>query len=169
MLYWGRQPSASVLRHFGGFYMNESIRRRNKNSAKSVSLPRACGQSLLTGFLTSAVLLLIAVSVSYAQADPVSFALPASLATLYLSIAASGFTAARKSDAPLLAGVIVGAVWLVLILLLSLIAGDAGGCGFGTVGSLFAHTAIPVASLLGAYIGKRRVKRPSSHHKKRRR
>ncbi len=149
--------------------MNESTRRRGRNAAGAAPLPLACIRSLLFGLLAAVLLLLIAVALTYAQSDPSRFATPASLVTLYLAVSLTGFLAARASDSPVLAGGICGAVWLVLVLLLSLIAGGDGGCGFGTLGTLLARASIPIASVLGALIGKKRTKRASSHRKKRRR
>lgn len=149
--------------------MNESPRRRGKNAVKTLPIPLSCGYALLFGILSAIVLLLIATAITYAQADPIRFAAPAALAALYLAVALTGAVSARSSETPLLAGALCGAAWLVIVLLLSLIAGGHGGCGLGTISSIIAHVGIPVAAVLGALIGKRQTKRPASHHKKRRR
>lgn len=149
--------------------MNESPRRRSKYAPKTLSLPLACGYALLVGVLSAIVLLLLATAITYAQADPIRFSTPAALAALYLAIAFTGIVSAHTSQTPLVAGILCGTAWLVLILLLSLIAGGSDGCGFGTLGGIIAHAGIPIAAVLGSLIGKKRTKRPSSHRKKRRR
>ena len=147
--------------------MNETARRRSQNTTSP--FPLSIAYALLIGFACAIVLLLLTTAVVYAQADPNRFALGGALAVLYLSAAASGIAAARLTKVPLLSGLVTGAVWLVLILLLALLSNGSATGEFNPLASILAHAAIPVSSLIGGYLGKKHTKRTTSRHKKRRR
>ncbi len=149
--------------------MRESSRHPTKHSTGILSLPRACTYSLLIGLLASVVLLLIATTVSYIQADPNKFAFPAALASLYLALCLTGIAAARSSEAPIVVGSVCSGIWLALLLLVSLIYDSDKGHVLAAFPSVIAYAGIPASVMLGVLIGKKKAKRPSSRNKIRRR
>ncbi len=149
--------------------MNASHRRKSKGNTEPYPLMIACGRALLFGIGAAAIFLLLAAALAYSMDDPIRAAPTSSLAALYLALTVTGVIAARSSDTPLTAAAITGGLALSLVLLLSLIAGTGGGCGFSAVGNLFAYAGIPLVCTGGALIGKKRVRRGSSRHKKHRR
>ena len=142
--------------------MNASSHRLRKTAEKTTALQIACAYALLFALAAAILFLFAATAVSYAQADPGGAAAPAALCALYLSAVVCGIVAARKSEKPLLAGVIAGGIYLGLITLISFLPLGEVRCNFSVWEAILTHLGIPAAAMLGAFLGKKRVKRPTA-------
>ena len=126
-------------------------------------------RALLLGIASAVLLLLLFTAVAYEQPDPASVVQPLALAALVLSSVLCGVFAGRPSENPLLAGAVSGAIYMLVLTLLSLLSlGDASG-EISALWNIILHASVIAASVLGAWIGRKRRARPSLQHKKRRR
>lgn len=148
--------------------MISAAHRRGNSNKKTTSLPTSCGFGLLTGLTAVLILLPVTTGIAYAQADPARMAVPAAVVTLYLSVLLSGAAAAHNSETPFLAAGICGSVFLLTTVIFTLFPIGSASCEFSTPVSILAHLAVPAAAMLGSLAGRRRPKRPSSHHRRRR-
>lgn len=126
------------------------------------------GRALLAGILSAVVLLFLFSAITMAQKDPARLARPLSLITLYFSAALCGFFAGRAAENKLLAGIISGALYLVLITAVSLFLPHSESAPALSV-NIAAHAGVVCAAVLGAWITQKRKKRTAHSHKKRRR
>lgn len=149
--------------------MSNSTRRTRNTTKTSVNLPTACGYGMLTGLLAALIILPIATGIAYVQADPAKMAMPAALCALYLSVLCSGAAAAHKAENPLLAAGICGGLFLLVTLIFALFPLGSATCGFNTLVSVLTHLAVPATAMLGAFLGRRRTKHPSSRQRAHRR
>ncbi len=149
--------------------MNVSAHQQRLATRKTLRFPVACAYTLLTALVAALILLLTSAIFTYVQADPTRIALPFALGALYLSSLVGGVAAARLSDAPYSAASLAGAVYMLITLALSVFPLGEAFCNFSFFVNLLARVAIIAASVLGAFLGRKRKKRPTAHHKKRRR
>jgi len=126
-------------------------------------------KSLLIGAASALLLLMAGAAAAYSTADPTKLLQPLGLASLYLSAAVCGFCAARQSETPLLAGFPAGLLYMLLITALSFIPLDTLRNTVSVIYDLLLHAGIIAASVTGAWIGRKRMAKPSAKHKKYRR
>ena len=83
-----------------------------KHSIKSgpAGALRPCALSLPISLAAAMILLLLSAAIAYAQPDPATLARPLSVVCLYLSALLCGILSAKRSDTPILSGVIGGGV-----------------------------------------------------------
>ncbi len=148
--------------------MNRSTFRTKKKSEVKNPLLYAVGRGMLAGILAAVLLLFLATVITYAQADPLSVAQPASLVALYLAVAVSGFVSAMHSPNPLLSGAICGGFFLLGATALALFPIGNVNSDYSPLVSVLLFFSIPLVSVLASYLSTKRGKRPSSRRKRRR-
>ncbi len=147
--------------------MNALTHRTRRQTDTHLSLPAVCGCAMLVFIGTALVLLFVGALIAYSQADPGKVSLPAALAALYLSALFGGITAGRLSKAPLTTGSIYGAGCFLVTFLLSVLPFGTAACGFSILITVLARAGIIGVGILGALLGRKREKRPSSRRARR--
>ncbi len=111
----------------------------------------------------SAVCVLAAALVSYLTDDPASYVRTAAVAALIASSFASGIAAVRINEGLIASAPIVG---IMLTLFLALMSVSFFKRESSASTSLFMHAAIPLISLAGGFLARKRKSRPVSVKKK---
>jgi len=107
---------------------------------------------------SSLILLLLFCAAALSMDDPDSVTKPLSLCSLYIGAVVGGFSAVKLSDDGIMSGLISGAMSAVLLFSLSVLPFPNSGV---TVANSVIFTLLVVpASVLGAFIGKKRSKKP---------
>lgn len=142
--------------------MNTSHKNRSAFQAMLTGAGVAQLFTLGIGFL----FLLLFCAIAFHMKDPDSVILPLSLCALYIGCLAGGFAAVRASGDGILSGCISGGVTMLLFRLIALLPFPAPEFSPVQAGIFFAL--IPVFSVCGSIIGKKR-KSASPRHRVRRR
>ena len=119
-----------------------------------MSALRAQAVVCIVGLLTLAVFCAIA----YSLADPDSVIVPLSLAALYISGIAGGIAAVRFSGDGILSGWLSGVLSALLLWGLSFLPFPAAEQAFPVLPAAVLFLCIPLSSLIGSVVGKRRRK-----------
>lgn len=119
-----------------------------------MSALRAQAVVCIVGLLTLAVFCAIA----YSLADPDSVIVPLSLAALYISGIAGGVAAVRFSGDGILSGWLSGVLSALFLWGLSLLPFPAAEQTFPVLPAAVLFLCIPLSSLIGSVVGKRRRK-----------
>lgn len=111
-------------------------------------------------FLTGLVLLLLFCAIAYSLADPDTVTVPLSLAALFAGGLAGGIAAVRFSGDGILSGWLSGVMSALLLWLLSFlpIQTASGASHFALVPETILFLCLPLSSLIGAVIGRKRGK-----------
>ncbi|MBE6625739.1 MAG: TIGR04086 family membrane protein [Ruminococcaceae bacterium] len=131
---------------------------------KSRGLFLSCVLSQGIFLFSSLVLLLIFCAISSSMEDPDSITTPLSLCALYLGSLIGGFSASKLSDAGIISGLIAGVLSAVIIFAMS--AFPLPSSGVTETKSLILTLIVVPISLSGAFIGKKRAKKPKRRNKR---
>ena len=118
--------------------------------------------ALLATALSGLILISVMTAIAYADPDPLSKIPALSLVALLPSMFVGGFVCVKiVKEAPLLCGILSGAVTAVVFLVLSLILRGLPASGHAALGTVALHSAAVLFSLFGALAGnvKRRTKK----------
>lgn len=137
-----------------------------KHSIKSghAGALRPCALSLPISLAAAMILLLLSAAIAYAQPDPATLARPLSVVCLYLSALLCGILSAKRSDTPILSGVIGGGGMVLVLLLLSLLPYSASPSALSPLTAILMHVGVIAVSAGGAFIA---MKKPKRHAMKR--
>lgn len=116
--------------------------------------------------LTAIVLLIVFCAVAYSLDDPDTVIIPLSLAALFGSGLAGGIAAVRISGDGLFSGWLSGVVSALLIWLMSFLPFPAAAHSFAPLPATILFLCLPVSSLIGAVIGRKRKKSPGGPPKR---
>ena len=117
-------------------------------------------------WVVSAILiLLVFCAIANSMEDPQAVLTPLSLCALYLSTFICGYTAVKISD-EIIAGLVSGAINICVILLISAL--PLPGSDFSIGHSIMFLLLIIPSNMLGAFVGKKRKRKPKrlSKHKR---
>lgn len=135
-----------------------------KRKQKSRGLFLSCAISQGFFLISSLVLLMIFCAIASSMDDPDSVITPLSLCALYIGAVLGGLAAIKLSEGGVIAGLVSGALSSVLIFALS--AFPFPTSGFNIIKSLILTLVIVPLSLVGAFIGKKRTRKPKHHRRK---
>ncbi len=107
---------------------------------------------------SSLILLLIFCAIAHSMDDPDSVTVPLSLCSLYIGAVIGGMASIKLSDDGIISGIISGAISAVLLFALSALPLPDSGMSLAN-SAIFTLLVVP-ASVLGAFIGKKRSKKP---------
>lgn len=136
------------------------------NVKSSRGLFLSCLMSQIVCFVSAIILLLIFCSISNSMSDPESVSMPLSLCALYLSSIIGGVGAVKISGDGILSGLVSGVISAGIILLLSTL--PLPPSGLSTIPSVILLLLVIPASVIGAFIGKKRNKKIKNYKKKKR-
>ncbi len=138
-----------------------AVRKQTEEAPLFPAVLKAGGISLLLFFLAGAILITAATLFAYAQPDPNFWVAPLSLVALLVAGFTAGFcTSKQVGEAPLLCGVICGAMVTFGMLLLTWMLGFLETAGFVLWQEMVLHGGCVVFCVLGAFAGgmKRKVR-----------
>ncbi len=130
---------------------------------------RACTLSLPISLAAAMILLILSAAIAYAQPDPATLARPLSMVSLYASALLCGMISAKKSEKPLLSGVIGGIGMVLILFLLSLIPLGSGPSAISPFPAILMHLGVIASSALGACIAMKKPKKHAMRRGKKRR
>lgn len=112
------------------------------------------------------LLTIIMAAVIYKTADPAHYVVPSAFSALYISAFIGGIATTRlNGGSALLCGLLCGAVFMILGLLLSLFIPSTISADYGIVGGLSLRLFIIVCSVFGAFIGTTKKKSKNNKRK----
>ena len=130
------------------------------------SLFSSAFKSMLISFAISVVLAFGLCAIAFMTSDPMAYALPLSMASLYIPSFFAGFLCSRfKGSSALICGLLSGGMFMLLYMFLSLFLPREMSANYTFFTSAILHLLIAVFSVFGAYIGlcrpkkKRRIRR----------
>ena len=139
------------------------MEKSRKGEAASAVWITGVLKAQLVFLLTGTVLLTLFCWIAHGLEDPDSVTRPLSLAALCLSALAGGIGAVRFTRDGLLSGLVSGTVSVLLLRILTVLPASPSGMETGQM--LFFLCLLPVLSVCGAVLGKRRRKNPKHRHR----
>ncbi len=155
--------------------MNAKPSRKNGHARFAGKIPKSAAgklfQNVAKSFLivTGATLLLtVLLSLAlYATADPNRYIAPMSLSILFISSLLGGFVSVKQNkSSALLCGLVYGGMLLVLTLVVSLFFDNSYSSEYSLIMSIGLRGIAVALSILGAFIGSGRKKKPSFKRKR---
>ena len=136
--------------------------KNHKQKSRGLFLSCVISQGFF--LVSSIILLLIFCGIASSMDDPDSVITPLSLCALYIGAVIGGVSVVKLSDAGIVSGLVSGALSAVLLFTLSAFPFPVSG--FSITKSLILTLVIIPLSLAGAFIGKKRARKPKRRHRK---
>ena len=144
-----------------------ALRSRDEDEPIFTRAMNASISGLISFIAAGLVLISCAAAVAYTRPDPDAIIAPLSLAALFPSAFAGGFTTVRKTGgSPLLCGVLCGGIITVFSIIASLLLRGTSSSGYELWQASILHGATILFSTLGSFAGNAKRKVDPRRHRR---